>query len=287
MKNIGALLLLGVFAVTPAIAQDETYDDAGAEQYEEVVDEAGAAEETAVDDAALSEEVPSDGSDLAESADAEAAETAEPVEESYAEESYDAAAEGGDDVAAEEGVEAAVEEVAAEEVIEEPVSDREPWEVYVGADRAWLRASFSDAALKTRFGGDEFESDFYRVRAGVRVFGAVGLELHYGISDDDGAEPQHAEVASYWGAYAVPTGTLFNLIELSAPIGYSRTELERGIAKETFDGISFGLNFEIPLILDASWFPDVRIGGGGTVYQAEKDARVYGYHAGIRIDFKL
>lgn len=268
MKKIGLLLLLGMFAATPALAQEETYDDSGAdEQFEAVADDAVAADDLAVSE----EEIPADDAAVEEVASEEVV-AEEVVEETVA----------ADEPVMEETV--AADEPVAEETA---VSDREPWELYVGADHAWLRASFSDTALKNKFGGDEFESTFYRIRAGVRLFGAVGVEAHYGIKDEDDTESGTIEVGDYWGVFVVPTGTLFNFIELAAPIGYSRTQLQRGNAKETFDGLSFGLNFEIPLLIDVSWFPDLRIGGGGTVYQAENDSRVYGYHAGIRIDFKL
>src|SRR3546814_8584097 len=55
-----------------------------------------------------------------------------------------------------------------------------------------------------------------------------------------------------------------------------------------FDAVSFGLNFEVPVFVNPdSRLPDIRIGGGGTVFYAENAARTYGFHAGIRFDFKI
>lgn len=177
--------------------------------------------------------------------------------------------------------ESAPSEAATSEAASDPV-----W-LYVGADYASLTASFSRDALVTQFGGDDFESSFYRVRVGTRLFDGIGVEGHFGVSDTDDSEPGDVEVSEYFGVFVVPTGVIFDLIEVAAPVGFSVTELSGRGAKKKFDGVSFGLNFEIPLLVDVEGFPDIRIGGGGTVYQAERDARIYGYHAGVRIDFNI
>ncbi len=174
---------------------------------------------------------------------------------------------------------------SASEASSEP--ERDPIRLYAGADYAWLTASLSSDQLKAKFGGDEFDSRFYRARFGTRLFGKIGVEGQFGFSDTDDTEPGDVEVSEYVGVFIVPTGVIFDLIEVAAPIGYSVTELSGRGASHKFDGFSFGLNFEIPLLIDVENFPDIRIGGGGTVYQAEREARVYGYHAGIRFDFNI
>lgn len=176
--------------------------------------------------------------------------------------------------------EAPVEEVASEE-------PGEPFQFYVGVDKAEVDFSLSDDALEAEFGGDSFDSSMYRIRAGMRILEAVALEAHYGIADDKDDEPGKLEIAEYYGLFVVPTGNLFDLFEIAVPIGYSSMKGERGNASHTFDGVSYGLNIEVPITLGSAWLPDLRLGGGGQVYRASNDSRVYGYHFGVRFDFKI
>ncbi len=91
-----------------------------------------------------------------------------------------------------------------------------------------------------------------------------------------------------YGLYVVPTGNLFRFIEVSAPIGYSHLRIENSNGKIDTDSLSFGVNIEFPIYVNSeSRLPDVRIGGGGVVYYAEREQRTYGYHAGVRLDFKI
>ncbi|HEY0916412.1 MAG TPA: outer membrane beta-barrel protein, partial [Solimonas sp.] len=186
--------------------------------------------------------------------------------------------------------EAPVEEAAAEEApAEETASEDsgEPFHFYLGVDKAEITLALSDDALETAFGSDELESSMYRIRAGMRLLDAVGLELQYGVADDKDDGAKKFEVGEYYGIFVVPTGSLFELVEISVPIGYSSMKAERGAASETFDGVSYGVNLEVPITLNSEWFPDIRIGGGGLVYRADRDSRVYGYHFGVRLDFKI
>lgn len=165
-------------------------------------------------------------------------------------------------------------------------SGRKPFPLYVGADYAFLTASLSKDQLKTALGGsDSYDSNFYRLRVGTRLLEAIGIEAQYGIK---GGGSNDVDTNQMYGLYLVPTGVMFDLIEVSAPIGYTHLELKNGNGKVKFDGASFGLNIEVPVYVnDGGHIPAIRIGGGGTVYYAEREARVYGFQAGLRLDFKL
>ncbi len=163
----------------------------------------------------------------------------------------------------------------------------EPLELYAGADYVRTTMSFSKPALVASFGGDEFNSQMYRIRAGMRLFSKIGLEVQYGAGNQDVADLDSDEALTdqFYGVYLVPTGVLFDLVEVGAALGYARTELKRGGASEGLGGASFGLNFELPLLTRDSYA--LRLGAGGTVYRAQPSARIYGYHAGLRLDFTL
>ena len=198
-----------------------------------------------------------------------------PVDETVAEDSYSESS--TEESYSEEG---SGEEAAAED-------DGEPLYLYAGVDMVEVRASFSDDALVAKFGDDKLNSSFYRLRVGTRLFEAIGIEAHYGLPDQDDSGQRNFETGEYYGVFVVPTGVFLDVVEISAPVGYTLTKVERGGASEKFDAVSFGMNIEVPITLDSEWLPDIRIGGGGTVYQAKNDARIYGYHFGIRLDFKL
>lgn len=194
--------------------------------------------------------------------------------------------------------EVAVEEPPAEEppaeeeyVAEEaPAEDEDPTLFYIGADARRLFVSFSDETLKQRFGGSKFSSNFFSVRAGIRVFEVVGLEVNYGQGhdSDDTIEPGKLHTDTYWGFYAVPTGTFLDTVEIGVPIGFSILNVSNAAdQRHDFQRMSFGLNIELPFRVFGETLPDLRIGGGGMVYQAENHARAYGFHAGLRMDFRI
>lgn len=311
-----AVALIGIMLAMPAVAQEAeadavepemeaaaesvgeeaVADDAAAESEiseaapaEEFVEEAPAEEAVAddlsaeaapVDETAAAEEAPADDA-VSEEAGAEemAAEEAPveevPVEETVAEDSYSESGSEGSDS----------EDGSSEE--DSSGDDGEPFYLYAGVDMVEVRASFSDDALIAKFGDDKLNSSYYRLRVGTRLFEAIGVEAHYGLPDQDDSGERNFETGEYYGAFIVPTGVFLDVVEISAPVGYTLTKVERGGASEKFDAVSFGLNIEVPITLDSEWLPDIRIGGGGTVYQAKNDARIYGYHFGIRLDFKL
>ncbi|MGB1561490.1 MAG: hypothetical protein ACPHN2_08330 [Sinimarinibacterium flocculans] len=168
----------------------------------------------------------------------------------------------------------------------EPEEDT-PWELYAGADYVWTTASFSKQSLIDDFGGDRFDSSMYRVRAGVRLFEKIGLEAQIGTGDSNVGELEADEFSTdqFYAVYFIPTGVLLDLIEVGAAIGYAHVDLERPGVSESVGGASFGVNFEIPLFTSESL--ELRVGGGATAYRAQPSARIYGYHAGLRIDFRL
>lgn len=179
------------------------------------------------------------------------------------------------------------EEYAEEEPTEGEAADDEPFYLYAGLDRADIEASFSAPDLQQQFGCTDCGTRFYRARVGTRVFDFIGLEAHYGFADETGEAPGAVEVDQYYGFFVVPTGTFFDRVEIAVPVGFSSLTLKRPGASHDFNRPAFGLNIEVPIIIMASWVPEIRIGGGGMVYQTENDARVYGFHFGFRLDFLL
>lgn len=184
---------------------------------------------------------------------------------------------------------AAEDSSAASSESDEPdAAPRKPFYAYAGADYAFLHTSLSKDSLKNALGGDHFDSDFYRVRFGTRLFKQIGVEAQVGVKNEDGNDHNKVETNQMYGIYLVPTGNLFRFFEVSAPVGYSHLRLKNRNGHVNFDAVSFGLNFEVPVFVNPdSRLPDIRIGGGGTVFFAENAARTYGYQAGIRFDFKI
>jgi hypothetical protein len=167
-------------------------------------------------------------------------------------------------------------------------SARQPIYVYAGADYAFLRTDLSKDKLKNALGGDQFDSDFYLLRFGARVFPQIGIEGQVGIKNENGNGSDKVETNQLFGLYVVPTGNLFRFLEVSAPIGYSHLKVSNDNGSVKFDAVSFGLNLEVPLYVNPnSKLPDIRLSGGGTMYFAQREARTYGYQAGLRFDFKI
>lgn len=261
MKKLG-ILLAGTLAAFAAQAQDPAPEAAPAE--------AAPTEAAAPADAAPA---------TAEPAPADTAATAAPAEPAAA------------------PAEAASTEAAPAEAApaEATPSDAKPWRFYAGYDRAHINmrvstsnpASTTPPSLQTRFGGDSFSSNFNRLRAGIRLLEFIGLEAHYGFKGDDGKDPGVVGVDKSYGFYVVPTGTFLNTVEISAVLGYSKIDLQRGNASEEFKGASYGVNAELPLKQFFGSLPDLRVGFGGMVYHQKDDARIYGTHFGVRYDFKI
>lgn len=237
----------------------------------------------AADAAAASDgSAPTDGSAPAEStADASA-------EAAPAEAAADASAETA---STETPAETPTEETPAEET---PVEERTPWQLYAGYDYAMANflSSTPDSpgtpSETTQFSTDNLHGKFHQLRAGVRVFDVVGIEAHYGMKGSSEDKPDSMGVKNTMGVYIVPTGTLFDVVEISALIGYARTKLEHDGKSLTLNGSSYGANMEVPLRpLLGEWMPDIRLGGGILMIHHDRDSRVYSTHVGLRYDFKV
>lgn len=274
----GSLLLA---MALPVMAQDEAaLDQAIAAEESAPVAEEAAAEETAVETAAPAE------------APAEEAPAADaPAEAAAAEDSSVAAEES-----AEASAEAPVEEAPAEEVADAPESDDGSddgsggdgmgLKLYVGVEFDQTTVDIQDEELGNAFGSSRFDSDFYKLRLGARIADGVGVELHAGFPAHDAADGE-IETKQFYAFYFVPTGVLFNTLEVSARLGYAMTSLENEQTDDDFDGVSYGVAAELPIRLFGEGLPNLRFGVGATVYQQNNDARVYGFHGGLRFDFSI
>ncbi|MEQ1439396.1 outer membrane beta-barrel protein [Fontimonas sp. SYSU GA230001] len=268
MKKLG-VLAFGLMASTAVFAQEEAVPEAETDSgYTEMATDPADVPESQDEGAAAD----ADGG----AGDEAAAETEASSDTSGTEESYASGDDTGDQ--------------ASDEAGDEAGSGEEPGEghkFYVGGDYVWTHVSFSKPALGAAFGGEELDSKMYRVRAGMRVFEAVGLEVQAGFDGGSSDKPNDGEYSTqqFYGVYLVPTGVLFDLVEVGGAIGYASTKLERGSASETLSGASFGVNLDIPLFTSDAL--ELRVGGGGTVFRAQNSARISGYHAGVRIDFRL
>jgi hypothetical protein len=163
---------------------------------------------------------------------------------------------------------------------------------YIGADYADAKLSVSNPDTVNQIPVGDYDVSFVDIRAGYRVFNAIGLEAHYGVkAEDKSTDGGTLGLNHYYGVFAVPTATVFNSFELAVPLGYSRTRVTRnlgGVNTSTdLNSVSFGLNIEVPIRVFWDKLPDFRLTGGGTVYDQKTDARLYGFHVGARFDFGL
>lgn len=225
------------------------------------------------------DEVPADADPAA--AEAESAAVAEPAAEEAA--ATEAPADSSADTAAAEGS-PDQSEAAPAEAEQAPAEERKPWPLYVGVDMDRLKLSLSDPALASRLGGQTVDSTMLRLRAGVRFFDLIGVELHLGSGSEDD-EPGKFGVGSYAGLFVAPTGVLFDTIELAALVGYTQMKAEHGAASETLRGQAYGLNVELPLRSLGESLPNLRVGLGHIVFNAKGRYRTQGLHFGLRYDF--
>lgn len=161
---------------------------------------------------------------------------------------------------------------------------------YIGADYADTKLSVSNPDTVDQFPQGDYDLRFVDIRAGYRLFNAIGLEAHYGVkTEDEKSDGGTLGLDHYYGIFAVPTATVFNAFEIGVPLGYSRTSVTReanGVKRSTdLNSASFGLNIEVPIRVFWNKLPDIRLTGGGTVYDQKTDARLYGFHFGARFDF--
>lgn len=259
MNKLMTWAWMAVLATSSVMAQDEAAPADAAAPADTAVEAAPA--DAAVAEAAPADAPPADAAPVEEAA-APAEEPAPAEDTASADDSGDSS--GGD----------------------ESGSDGEGLKLYVGVDYDMTTVDINDGGVETALSGDRFDSDFYKLRIGTRLFEAVGLELNAGFPANN-ASSEKLETKQFYALYLVPTGVLFELIEVSARIGYAYTELKGDAGSEDADGMSFGLGVELPLRRFGESLPDLRIGAGGTVYQEDRDGRVYGFHGGVRYDFTL
>ncbi|MHA7834757.1 MAG: hypothetical protein ACX94A_09795 [Algiphilus sp.] len=160
----------------------------------------------------------------------------------------------------------------------------------VAADYVGNDVSFSDTEFQG-LSNKDLDTDMVNLRLGVRPENFAGrgsfvtfeAQVGMGISDDESAEDIETDI--FYGLFVVPHAVVFELFELSFPVGYARTELTKDGATESFDSVSFGGNIMLPLRLFMPDAPDIRISGGGQVYHQSSELRVFGYNVGLRWDF--
>lgn len=253
MKNVW-ILLLGLLAAAPLMAQDE-----------EMADDAAAEEAAPADEGVLADDVTAgDEGSVEEEAVEEIVEEEAPVEE-------------------------AAEEAPAEEAVEETEVAEEgeapDLKLYVGLDGVNNTVSISGDSAGT--GGADLDSKMYKLRIGTRLFEAVGTELQVGFDNSD-TKGGELETESFYGLFIVPTATLFETVELAFPVGFASTKIKglESVAKST-DGAAYGVDLQLPMRLFGDSFPDIRLSTGYMVYMHREEVRVYGANFGLRYDFGI
>lgn len=173
--------------------------------------------------------------------------------------------------------------------------DDRKYQFYVGADLQNSKLSISDSNSYSGLNNSSYDSKFWDVRLGYRLFKAIGVEAHYGIPDQDADSPGRYKERHYYAAFAVPTANVFDLFEIAFPLGYTNsgvtvngTTANAGaplVVEKHLNSIAYGANLEIPVRVFWRALPDFRLTGGGMVYYQRSDAREYGFHFGLRYDF--
>jgi hypothetical protein len=166
---------------------------------------------------------------------------------------------------------------------------------YVGADLQNPQLSISNSASFGNLQNTSYDSRFWDVRVGYRLFKAIGVEAHVGIQDKDDKDLGDFKVRNYYGIFAVPTANVFNLFEIAFPLGYTNSGVtingttSDGTANELvqkhLNSIAYGARAELPIRVFWGDLPNIRLTGGGMVYYQRSDAREYGFHFGLRYDF--
>jgi len=165
---------------------------------------------------------------------------------------------------------------------------------YVGADLQNTKLSVSDSGSFGGLNNTSYDSKFWDLRAGYKLFKVIGIEAHYGIPDQNDETLNRYKKRNYYGIFAVPTANVFDLFELGFPIGYTNSSITvngdtsagaQTTVEKHLNSIAYGANLEIPVRVFWHALPDFRLTGGGMVYYQRSDAREYGYHFGLRYDF--
>ena len=178
-------------------------------------------------------------------------------------------------------------EPAAESAEAASEADASAWKLYGGVDYDAPRLSLSDEALIQRFGSADLDSTLLRLRGGVRFFDWVGVELQLGSGTGSAEAADEFDVAGYAGLFIVPTGVLFETLEIAGLLGITQLKAERGDVSESFTGQAYGVNLELPLRNLAESLPDLRLTSGYLVMNHNNRHRIHGAHVGLRYDFQF
>jgi hypothetical protein len=166
---------------------------------------------------------------------------------------------------------------------------------YVGADLQNPQLSISNSASYNNLQATSYDSRFWDLRVGYRLFKAIGVEVHYGIQDKSDDNLGDFKVRNYYGVFAVPTANVFNLFELAFPLGYTNSGVtingttadgtSNELVQKHLNSIAYGARAELPIRVFWNSLPNIRLTGGGMVYYQRSDAREYGFNFGLRYDF--
>lgn len=158
--------------------------------------------------------------------------------------------------------------------------------LYVGADYDFLELAVSNSSASGHIAEGHYFGRLLDFRAGYRVLNALAVEVHAGVNAS-GSARNHFGFGHYYAAFAVPTATVLNTVELSVPLGYVWSGAHARGGKATFNSVAFGANLEFPLEVLFPSLPDLRLTGGGLVSVQRSNAQIYGFHVGLRYDFGL
>lgn len=159
------------------------------------------------------------------------------------------------------------------------------WKLYAAVHLDQPKLSLTSEELKSRFGAADLDGNMLRLRAGLRLFDWIGVELQLGAGGDEGDEPGKFTVANYMGLFFAPTGVVFETVEISGLVGISSMKAERDNVSETFSGDAYGVNIELPVRTFVESLPDLRLSGGYLIYNDSNNYQTHGAHLGLRYDF--
>lgn len=186
------------------------------------------------------------------------------------------------DAAASEAPPAEPEQVATIPV-DESATPGAPWRLYGGVD--WVSATVSASRL-SGFATNDYDSGLYRLRFGIKPFDNIAFEGNFGINRS-ASDPVSADYDNYYGVFAVPNATLFEVVNLEFPVGYAVSKVSTGRASADLNSLAYGVNAELPLRAFTPDLPDLRFELGWMIYYQKVDARIYGLNAGVRYDFDI
>jgi hypothetical protein len=271
-KTVAGLTLLALLATPLAsLAQDAQVTPAEEAPSTEAPAEEAAPATDSVDSASSPDaSMEATGSEASDSSGEASADSTETIDAGSSADSYDSAGSGGDEPAS------------------ESIDEEEPPNLYVGIDRVEAKIDLSDDGIEERFGTDELDGGFYRGRLGWRLIPGIAIEGVVGFAPDKAKAVDEFEMKKFYGAYIVPTGTVLDVLEISARFGYSwsSAEAENG-AEKSFSGVSYGAELLFPIRVISKSLPNLRLTAGGTVFYQDRDARTMAWHYGLRYDFRI